>query len=164
MRKSFFIPDNYDTMKTIYKSETGKKRILELYDQQLKRLTVPYRDVSIQTSYGRTHLIETGSLKGEPLLVFHGGNATTAYNLLACDFLFSDFHIYAVDTIGHPGKSAETSLSAFGYDKFFGRTELMNVLEITASPASELIKKMLESEIIYPMKGKGKGKYLFKRK
>lgn len=54
--------------------------------------------------------------------------------------------------------------SAFGYDKFFGRTELMNVLEITASPASELIKKMLESEIIYPMKGKGKGKYLFKRK
>ena len=51
--------------------------------------------------------------------------------------------------------------SAFGYDKFFGRTELMNVLEITAS---ELIKKMLESEIIYPMKGKGKGKYLFKRK
>ena len=115
MRKSFFIPDNYDTMKTIYKSETGKKRILELYDQQLKRLTVPYRDVSIQTSYGRTHLIETGSLKGEPLLVFHGGNATTAYNLLACDFLFSDFHIYAVDTIGHPGKSTENSLSAFGY-------------------------------------------------
>ena len=54
--------------------------------------------------------------------------------------------------------------SVFGYDKFFGRTELMNVLEITASPASELIKKMLESEIIYPMKGKGKGKYLFKRK
>ena len=54
--------------------------------------------------------------------------------------------------------------SVFGYDKFFGRTELMNVLEITASPASELIKKMLELEIIYPMKGKGKSKYLFKRK
>ncbi len=27
-----------------------------------------------------------------------------------------DFHIYAVDTIGHPGKSAETSLSAMNYD------------------------------------------------
>ncbi len=53
--------------------------------------------------------------------------------------------------------------SAFGYDKFFGRTELMNVLEITASPASELIKKMLESELIYPLKGKGKGKYLFRK-
>ena len=48
--------------------------------------------------------------------------------------------------------------SRFGYDKFFGRTEVMNLLEITASPASELIKKMLESELIYPLKGKGKGK------
>ena len=51
----------------------------------------------------------------------------------------------------------------FGNDKFFGRTEVMNMLEITASPASELIKKMLESELICHIKGKGKGKYLFKR-
>ncbi len=55
-------------------------------------------------------------------------------------------------------------VSVFGYDKFFGRTEVMNVLEISASPASELIKKMLGSELIYPLKGKGKGKYLFRRK
>ena len=102
--------------KSIYKSEEGKRKILELYDQQLSNLGVPYKDLAVQTSFGNTHLIETGSLTGEPLLVFHGGNATTAYNLLACVFLFRDFHIYAVDTIGHPGKSAEICLSAFGYD------------------------------------------------
>ena len=49
----------------------------------------------------------------------------------------------------------------FGYDQFFGRTEVMKVLSITASPASALIKKMLEMKLIYPFKGKGKGKYLF---
>ena len=103
-------------MKTIYKSEEGKQKILALYDEQLKRLTVPYQERFVDTSFGKTHLIETGNLNGEPLLVFHGGNATTAYNLLACGFLFPDFHIYAVDTIGHPGKSAETCLSAFNYD------------------------------------------------
>ena len=103
-------------MKTIYKSEEGKKKILELYDAQLARLTVPYKDVWVHTTFGKTHLIETGNLKGIPLLVFHGGNATTAYNLLACDFLLKDFHIFAVDTIGHPGKSAEVSLSAKNYD------------------------------------------------
>lgn len=102
-------------MRTIYKSTAGKKKIIELYDDQLNRLNVSYKDVYIQTSFGTTHIIETGSLEKEPLLVFHGGNATTAYNLLACDFLLNDFHIYAVDTIGHPGKSAETCLSAFGY-------------------------------------------------
>ena len=106
-------------MKTIYNSEAGKQKILALYDEQLKRLDRPYQDVYVNTSFGRTHLIETGTLTKEPLLVFHGGNATTAYNLLACDFLMNDFHIYAVDTIGHPGKSDETSLSAFNYD--YGR-------------------------------------------
>lgn len=101
---------------TIYKSVIGKEKILKLYDEQLGRLSAPYSDKWISTSFGETHLIETGNLTGIPLLVFHGGNATTAYNLLACDFLMKDFHIYAVDTIGHPGKSAEVSLSARNYD------------------------------------------------
>ena len=103
-------------MKTIYKSEKGKKAILDLYDDQLSRLKAPWKDVYADTSFGKTHIIETGNLSGEPLLVFHGGNATTAYNLLACDFIMKDFHIYAVDMVGHPGKSAETSLPAKGYD------------------------------------------------
>ena len=117
-------------MRTIYKSEEGKKKILELYDQQLKRLTVPYKDLYVETSFGKTHLIETGNLTGEPLLVFHGGNATTAYNLLACDFLFADFHIYAVDMIGHPGKSAQKSLPAFGYDYGKWAGEVIDGLKI----------------------------------
>ena len=89
---------------------------MELYDAQLSRLPIPWKDVYIETSFGRTHIVETGNFDGEPLLVFHGGNATSAYNLLDCGFLFKDFHIYAVDTIGHPGKSAERSLSAINYD------------------------------------------------
>lgn len=101
---------------TIYKSEKGKEEILALYDKQLKRLKGAYSDKWVSTSLGRTHLIETGNPAGISLLVFHGGNATTAYNLLFCDFLMEDFHIYAVDTIGHPGKSAEVSLSARNYD------------------------------------------------
>lgn len=100
----------------IYKSEKGKKAILSLYEKQLKGMNKKYEDIYIDTSFGKTHLIETGNMSGNPLLVFHGGNATTAYNLLACDFLMNDFHIYAVDTIGHPGKSAEVSLSPNNYD------------------------------------------------
>lgn len=115
-------------MKTIYKSEAGKKKILELYDRQLKRLKIPYKDVWYETSFGKTHLIETGNMSGIPLLVFHGGNATTAYNLLACDFLMNDFHIYAVDTIGHPGKSAEVSLNARNYDYGKWASEVIRAL------------------------------------
>ncbi len=32
----------------------------------------------------------------------------------------------------------------------------MKILGITAPPASALIKKMLDMELIYPMKGKGR--------
>jgi pimeloyl-ACP methyl ester carboxylesterase len=103
-------------MKTIYKSVEGKNKVLKLYDEQLKRLATEYEDLYVNTSFGKTHLIETGNLNGAPLLLFHGGNATTAQNLLACTFLLNDFHIYAVDTIGHPGKSAENCLSPNNYD------------------------------------------------
>lgn len=68
------------------------------------------------------------------------------------------------DELGNKTKQHIKDLFAeLGYDRFFGRTEVMEVLSITASPASALIKKMLDMKLIYPMKGKGKGKYLFTR-
>lgn len=94
-----------------YRSQRGRESSLKLYDEQIKKLNMLIEDIYVETSFGRTHLIETGNKNGRPLLVFHGGNSTTAYNLLICRFLLDDFHIYAVDIIGHPGKSAEVSLS-----------------------------------------------------
>lgn len=115
-------------MKTIYKKTNSKKEILKLYDEQLRKLGYAYSDVYVKTNFGKTHLIETGNRKGKPLLVFHGGNATTAYNLLICKFLFEEFHIYAVDTIGHPGKSAESCLSSKNYDYGKWASEVISAL------------------------------------
>lgn len=103
-------------MKTIYKTVDSKVAVLKLYNEQLKKLDCDFNDLFIDTSFGKTHLIETGNFNGTPLLVFHGGNSTTSYNLLLFRFLLKDFHIFAVDIIGHPGKSAEISLSPYGYD------------------------------------------------
>lgn len=94
----------------------SREATLELYDKQLAKLDCNYKNIFFETSFGKTHIIETGNLTGLPLLVFHGGNSTSAYNLLLCQFLLKDFHIYAVDIIGHPGKSEEHSLSSHGYD------------------------------------------------
>ncbi len=54
-------------MRTIYKSEKGKKEIIKLYDSQLSRLKTPWKDVYADTSFGKTHMIETGNLTGKPL-------------------------------------------------------------------------------------------------
>lgn len=100
---------------SIYKSQLSKELVINLYNAQIARLDMPYHDIFVQTSFGRTHIVETGNMEGKPLLVFHGGNSTTAYNLLECRFLLKDFHVYAADTIGQPGKSAENVLPPFGY-------------------------------------------------
>lgn len=110
---------------SIYKSENGKKKSLSLYDKQLSKLNMSFTDIYVETSFGKTHIIEIGNKDGKPLLVFHGGNSTTAYNLLMSRFLLNDFHVYAVDTIGHPGKSAEVCLSHRGYDYGKWASEVM---------------------------------------
>ena len=103
-------------MKSIYKSAEGKRAILDLYDEQLARIGAPFEDVFVDTSFGRTHVVATGNPDGIPLLSFHGGNSTTAHNLVTSPFLLrGDFRVFAVDTIGHPGKSDEACLPPSGY-------------------------------------------------
>lgn len=45
--------------------------------------------------------------------------------------------------------------------EYFGRTDIINILGTTPSPTSELIKKMLDRQIICTVDGHGKGKYRF---
>lgn len=51
---------------------------------------------------------------------------------------------------------------AFQLEHIFSRQDVMDVLKITSSPASVLIKKMKVCGIIEPVKGIGKGRYRFK--
>lgn len=50
----------------------------------------------------------------------------------------------------------------FGYDKIFGRSAVMELLELKASGASKLISNLVQADIIEPVAGHGKGKYRFK--
>jgi pimeloyl-ACP methyl ester carboxylesterase len=96
----------------VYKNKDGENYLKELYDRQLKTLNIEYEDLFVNTRFGESHILKIGNLYGKPLLLFHGGNSTTPYYLTGLKILFNHFCIYAVDTIGHPGKSAKTILSA----------------------------------------------------
>lgn len=50
---------------------------------------------------------------------------------------------------------------AFGVNRFFGRTDVVAVLNLTPSPASALLKKLAGAGILEPVSGMGKGKYRF---
>lgn len=47
------------------------------------------------------------------------------------------------------------------YNKIFGRTDVMRILNLKEAGSSKLIKKMLDTGIIKEVSGRGKGKYMF---
>lgn len=52
---------------------------------------------------------------------------------------------------------------AFPGQTIFGRSDVMKVIDIKASRASDLLKEMAEHGIIEPVAGHGKGKYRFRQ-
>jgi pimeloyl-ACP methyl ester carboxylesterase len=100
------------THKSIYRSSEGKKTLLKLYDKHLNNLKIPFEDIYIQTRYGKTHVVNLGKKGSVPLICLHGGNSNTPDMLVGNLHMVENFNIFAVDLIGHPGKSDETRLSS----------------------------------------------------
>ena len=98
-------------MKKVYKSKQSEALMMELYDKQLKSLNITHEDLYVETRFGKTHILKIGNPDGKPLLFFHGGNSTAPHNLERFPVLLDRFCVYAVDIIGHPGKSSQTVLS-----------------------------------------------------
>lgn len=92
-------------MKSLFKSEKGKKEILALYDAKLKALHIEYNTHYIKTKYGVTHVIETGKSSKPKLFLIHGSNGHAPIALETYSTLLEEFHIYAVDVIAQPNKS-----------------------------------------------------------
>ena len=65
---------------------------------------------------------------------------------------------YSVNTVVHIHKLYEN----FGVDKIFGRSAVMELLNLKSSGASKLLANLLSANIIEPVSGYGKGKYKFK--
>ncbi len=98
-------------MKKVYKSKQSETAMMELYDRQLKAFDMEHESLFVDTRFGKTHVVKIGNVNGKPLLVTHGGNFTTPYELSYFSALLPYYCVYAVDTVGHPGKSSQTVVS-----------------------------------------------------
>ncbi len=103
--------ENMNSIKTIYTCPEGKEKILECYDKMLSKLSTHFNSIFINTRFGKTHILTAGPTEGEPLIVFHGGNVVNPTTLKWFEPFAQRYKIYALDTIGHPGKSDEVRLS-----------------------------------------------------
>ena len=51
----------------------------------------------------------------------------------------------------------------FGFDEVFGRSAVMELLELKGSGASKFLSTLVQADIIESVSGHGKGKYKFKK-
>ena len=51
----------------------------------------------------------------------------------------------------------------FGFDEVFGRSAVMELLQLKSSGASKLISNLVQSDIIEPVSGRGTGTYKFSK-
>ncbi len=66
---------------------------------------------------------------------------------------------FSIKTIVHIHRLFEE----FGFDGMFGRSAVMELLELKGSGASKFLSNLLQADIIEPVYGYGKGKYKFKK-
>jgi pimeloyl-ACP methyl ester carboxylesterase len=93
------------TNDSIFKTPELENQYMELYETILARWIVPIEFFDITTRFGVTHINVCGSKDAPPLVLLPGFGANSAMWYPNIPALSSRFRVYAVDTIGQPGKS-----------------------------------------------------------
>lgn len=60
--------------KSIYRTPQGEKKLLDIYDRQLSELEIEYDMKNVDTRFGHTNVLVTGSQEKQKIVIFHGGN------------------------------------------------------------------------------------------
>jgi pimeloyl-ACP methyl ester carboxylesterase len=90
---------------SIFKSAERKAEYMAAYDEALKLWPVPYKTAYVSTRFGETHVIVSGSEKGEPVILLPGFSTCSAMWYGNVEALGANHRLYAVDVIDDIGKS-----------------------------------------------------------
>lgn len=99
---------------TLYKTEAGYREIMAWYDDALSRVPIPTESRYVRTRFGDTHMLVAGAPDAPPLVLVQGyGAAAPLWKKQLADFA-AHYRVYALDTPGQPGRSAQTPITVFG--------------------------------------------------
>lgn len=100
----------------VYRTKKMQREIIRTYNKLLEQWNVETEEINITTEYGTTHIVACGKKENPPLILFHGvGDDSALMWIYNAKYLSQIYRIYAVDTIGGPGKSVPGA----GYNKDF---------------------------------------------
>jgi pimeloyl-ACP methyl ester carboxylesterase len=87
----------------VYKTKKGYDKMMSLYGEYLSKWIIPYKEIDVETTWGKTHIIRSGLNNKKPLIILHGGGSNSA--LMCSPELARDHALYSIDIMGEPGKS-----------------------------------------------------------
>jgi pimeloyl-ACP methyl ester carboxylesterase len=97
---------------SFYKSPEGESQYWAAYDEALRLWPVPHESFDVTTPYGKTHINTCGPQEAFPLVLLHGGYASSTMWFPNVADLSREFRVLALDTIGEPGRSLPTRPNA----------------------------------------------------
>ncbi|MFI5647357.1 alpha/beta fold hydrolase [Kitasatospora sp. NPDC051705] len=94
---------------------------LAAYDALLDRWPVPVEPLTVRTGHGTTRINACGPADGRPLVLLHGGGATsTLWSANAGSWAAAGHRVLAVDLIGDPGRSVHDGPALAGLPGLLG--------------------------------------------
>lgn len=116
-----------------YKSEQGKTEVIAYYNLLLEKLTTPYEQLDLKTSFGNTHILIAGNPDAPPLVLLHGSSMNSSMWIGDMMKYCNHFRVYAPDLPGEPGQSDENQLPFTTHDYDNWLLETLTALDIKQS-------------------------------
>jgi pimeloyl-ACP methyl ester carboxylesterase len=88
-----------------FRSSEKQKIYWDAYDKRAKKWPVPSETLFINTSFGQTFVRISGPGNGAPVVLLHGGNATSLSWLPNVAALSAGYRVYAIDNVYDIGRS-----------------------------------------------------------
>ncbi len=115
----------------VYRRRKMQQEIIRTYNRLVKQWGVAVEEMDIATPYGVTHIIACGNKDNPPLVLFHGvGDDAALMWIYNAKYLSLYYRVYAVDTIGGPGKSVPGELYNKDFDDVLWIDKILEGLSI----------------------------------
>lgn len=93
---------------SVFKSTEGREKIRAYYNNILGFF--PFRQRFVDTSFGKTFVLEAGNPVGQTVVFLHGSCSNSAAWLGDMAVMAGSYHVCAVDMPGEPGNSEDNRL------------------------------------------------------
>lgn len=117
--------------KPIFKTEQARQKIIDVYNGSLGGLNVEYEQKFVDTSYGKTYVLEAGSRSNSTVILLHGSVSNSAMWFGDIPRLAQEYHVVSIDIIGESGNSEPVRLSLENNDYALWLDEVFDGLGLT---------------------------------